>query len=73
MSEDRPIWPPAPRRASDPPFASGGLVPPLGSPVLVGERSSEQTMPPLLPVRYPSNPSPWARLGRWLFDRITRR
>ncbi|WP_264045492.1 hypothetical protein [Methylobacterium flocculans] len=23
--------------------------------------------------RYPENPSPWARLGRWLFDRITRR
>ena len=21
----------------------------------------------------PQNPSPWARLGRWLFDRLTRR
>lgn len=23
--------------------------------------------------RYPENPSPWARLGRWLLDRLTRR
>ncbi len=29
--------------------------------------------PPLPPVRYPPNPSLWARLGRWLFDRLTRR
>jgi hypothetical protein len=29
--------------------------------------------PPLPPVRYPENPSPWARFGRWLFDRLTRR
>lgn len=28
---------------------------------------------PLNPPRYPENPSPWARLGRWLFDRLTRR
>lgn len=27
----------------------------------------------LPPPRYPENPSPWARLGRWLFDRLTRR
>lgn len=25
------------------------------------------------PIRYPSNPSLLARLGRWLSDRITRR
>ncbi|WP_331296779.1 hypothetical protein [Methylobacterium hispanicum] len=48
MSDDRrPVFPPAPRRASEP--------------------------PPLPPVRYPPNPSPWARLGLWLFDRLTRR
>jgi hypothetical protein len=28
---------------------------------------------PLPPPYYPENPSPWARLGRWLFDRLTRR
>lgn len=28
---------------------------------------------PLDPPRYPENPSPWARLGRWIFDRVTRR
>ncbi|WP_156629980.1 hypothetical protein [Methylobacterium sp. Leaf112] len=28
---------------------------------------------PLDPPRYPENPSPWARLGQWLFDRLTRR
>lgn len=46
MADDpRPVFPPAPRKASE----------------------------PLPPVRYPDNPSPWARLGRWLFDRLTRR
>lgn len=51
MPRDRPVFPAAPRRASDP-------LPPAQ---------------PLPPPRYPENPSPWARLGRWLFDRITRR
>lgn len=33
------------------------------------------SLPPAEPLpapRYPENPSPWARLGRWLFDRLTR-
>jgi hypothetical protein len=33
-------------------------------------------LPPAEPVpaqRYPENPSPWARIGRLLFDRLTRR
>jgi hypothetical protein len=32
-------------------------------------------LPPAEPQpapRYPENPSPWARLGRWLIDRIMR-
>ncbi|WP_156648331.1 hypothetical protein [Methylobacterium sp. Leaf108] len=44
------LFPPAPRRATDP------------------KREA-----PALPQPIPQNPSPWARLGRWLFDRITRR
>ncbi|WP_156467686.1 hypothetical protein [Methylobacterium sp. Leaf91] len=46
MNDDhRPIWPPAPRKASQ----------------------------PLPPVRYPENPSPWARLGRAIWAYLSRR
>jgi hypothetical protein len=43
------LFPPAPRRSSDP--------------------AREAPMPKPIP----QNPSPWARFGRWLFDRLTRR
>jgi len=50
-----------------PPFVSGGLVSAPEHPPLVGERPSEQTMPPLpAPALAPAAPSLGARLLSWL-------
>ena len=43
------------------------------APRRVSDPAREAPPKPLPPVKYPDNPSPWLRLGKALFDRLTRR
>ncbi|TXN27211.1 lysozyme [Methylobacterium sp. WL19] len=47
------------------------VITPPPAPVVIPP-APRKASEPLPPVRYPDNPSPWARLGRWLFDRLAR-